>query len=323
MDVLLAQPRGFCAGVVRAVGIVEQALRLHGAPVYVFHEIVHNRHVVDDLRSRGVVFVDDLAAVPAGAVTIFSAHGVSDAVVAQSQSLGLRVVDATCPLVAKVHLQAQRYARLGLDVVVIGHPGHEEVEGTLGSVRGPVHLVSTSTDVAQLQLRDPARVAYVTQTTLSLDDTQAIIAMLRARFPAIQGPGVDDICYATQNRQNAVREMTPQVDLVLVVGARNSSNSNRLRELAAEQGKAAYLVEDASEIDPSWLRGVRRVGLTSGASAPEVLVTAVCERLRQLGATALRQLPGLQETVTFRLPPMAAPQPAAPARGAASASAAR
>jgi 4-hydroxy-3-methylbut-2-en-1-yl diphosphate reductase len=306
MDVLLAQPRGFCAGVVRAVGIVEQALRLHGAPVYVFHEIVHNRHVVDDLRSRGVVFVDDLADVPPGAVTIFSAHGVSDAIEEQAQALDLRVVDATCPLVAKVHLQAQRYARLGHDVVVIGHRGHEEVEGTIGSVRGPVHLVTCSADVATLQVRDPSRVAYVTQTTLSLDDTRAIITRLRERFPAIQGPGVDDICYATQNRQNAVREMTPLVDLVLVVGARNSSNSNRLRELASEQGVAAYLVEDAGEIDPAWLRGVQTVGLTSGASAPEVLVTAACERLRELGAATIRPLPGLQETVTFRLPPMAA-----------------
>jgi 4-hydroxy-3-methylbut-2-en-1-yl diphosphate reductase len=323
MDVLLAQPRGFCAGVVRAVGIVEQALRLHGAPVYVFHEIVHNRHVVDDLRSRGVVFVDDLAEVPPGAVTIFSAHGVSDAVVAQAQSLALRVVDATCPLVAKVHLQAQRYARLGHDVVVIGHRGHEEVEGTIGSVRGPVHLVTGIADVAPLRVRDPSRVAYVTQTTLSLDDTRAIIGALRERFPAIQGPGVDDICYATQNRQNAVREMTPQVDLVLVVGARNSSNSNRLRELASERGVAAYLVEDAAEIDPAWLRGVQTIGLTSGASAPEVLVTAACERLRQLGAATVRQLPGLEETVTFRLPPMAAARPGEASAGAASRPAAR
>ncbi len=306
MDVLLAQPRGFCAGVVRAVGIVEQALQLHGAPIYVFHEIVHNRHVVDDLRTRGVVFVDDLADVPAGALTIFSAHGVSDAVVAQARSRALRVVDATCPLVAKVHLQAQRYARLGLDVVVIGHRGHEEVEGTLGSVRGPVHLVSSVAEVAALQVDDPLRVAYVTQTTLSVDDTRAIIQALRDRYPAVQGPGVDDICYATQNRQNAVRELTPQVDLVLVVGARNSSNSNRLRELASEQGVAAHLVEDAAQIDPHWLRGVRRLGLTSGASAPEILVTAVCERLRRLGAVSITQLPGLQETVTFRLPSSAA-----------------
>ncbi len=308
MDVLLAQPRGFCAGVVRAVGIVEQALKLHGAPIYVFHEIVHNRHVVDGLRARGVVFVDDLAEVPPGAVTIFSAHGVSDAVVDVSRERELRVVDATCPLVAKVHVQAQRYARLGHDVVVIGHPGHEEVEGTIGSVRGPVHLVSTVDDVSALRVADPARVAYVTQTTLSLDDTRAVISALQARFPAIQGPGVDDICYATQNRQNAVREMTPQVDLVLVVGARNSSNSNRLRELAAERGVPAYLVEDAGEIDPGWFAGVGRVGLTSGASAPEVLVTQVCERLRELGAGEVRQLPGLQENVSFRLPPVPAPR---------------
>lgn len=308
MDVLLAQPRGFCAGVVRAVGIVEQALRLHGAPVYVFHEIVHNRHVVDGLRARGVVFVDDLDAVPPGAVTVFSAHGVSDAVVATSRERELRVVDATCPLVAKVHLQAQRYARLGLDVVVIGHRGHEEVEGTIGSVRGPVHLVSDVAEVARLRVADPARVAYVTQTTLSLDDTRTIIEALRLRFPAIEGPGVDDICYATQNRQNAVREMLPLVDLVLVVGARNSSNSNRLRELAAERGVPAYLVEDESEIEPAWLAGVTRIGLTSGASAPEVLVTRVCDRLRALGAGSISQLPGLQENVSFRLPSVPAPR---------------
>ncbi|MCU0758330.1 MAG: 4-hydroxy-3-methylbut-2-enyl diphosphate reductase [Steroidobacteraceae bacterium] len=308
MDILLAQPRGFCAGVVRAVGIVEQALALHGAPVYVFHEIVHNRHVVDDLKSRGVVFVDDLDAVPPGAVTVFSAHGVSDAVVSQARARRLRVVDATCPLVAKVHLQAQRYARLGCDVIVVGHRGHEEVEGTIGSVRGPVHLVSGVDDVAALEVGDPSRVAYVTQTTLSLDDTRAIIQALQARFPAIQGPGVDDICYATQNRQNAVRDMLPQVDLVLVVGARNSSNSNRLRELASERGVPAYLVEDARDIDPAWLAGVRSLGLTSGASAPEVLVTQVCERLRALGAQSIRQLPGLEERVSFRLPPMPAPR---------------
>jgi 4-hydroxy-3-methylbut-2-enyl diphosphate reductase len=308
MDILLAQPRGFCAGVVRAVDIVEHALKLHGAPVYVFHEIVHNRHVVDDLRSRGVVFVDDLEAVPPGAVTIFSAHGVADAVVAQSRARELRVIDATCPLVAKVHLQAQRYARLGYDVIVVGHQGHEEVEGTIGSVRGPVHLVSGLADVESVVVRDPSRVAYVTQTTLSLDDTRTIIQALQARFPAIEGPGVDDICYATQNRQNAVRDMLPLVDLVLVVGARNSSNSNRLRELASERGVAAYLVEDAADIDPAWLVGVRSLGLTSGASAPEVLVTRVCERLRALGATSIRQLPGLEEKVKFRLPAIPAPR---------------
>jgi len=306
MDILLAQPRGFCAGVVRAVGIVEHALKLYGAPVYVFHEIVHNRHVVEDLRSRGVVFVDDLEAVPAGAVAIFSAHGVSDAVVEQARQRELRVVDATCPLVAKVHLQAQRYARLGYDVVVVGHRGHEEVEGTIGSVRGPVHLVSGLADVATLEVADPERVAYVTQTTLSLDDTRAIIAQLRHRFPRIEGPGVDDICYATQNRQNAVRDMLPARDLVLVVGARNSSNSNRLRELASERGVPAYLVEDEADIDPAWLQGVHSLGLTSGASAPEVLVTRVCERLQALGAGTIRQLPGLRETVKFRLPSMPA-----------------
>jgi len=301
-DVVLAQPRGFCAGVVRAIEIVQRALEIHGAPVYVFHEIVHNGHVVANLRARGAVFVDDLDSVPRGAVTVFSAHGVSRAVVAQAARRELDVIDATCPLVTKVHLQAQRYAKMGFSIIVIGHRGHEEVEGTMGSVDAPVYLVSSAEDVACLPLRSDAPLAYVTQTTLSLDDTREVIAALTARFPAIVGPEVADICYATQNRQNAVRALAAEVDLVVVVGARNSSNSARLREVAAQSGTAAYLVQDAGEVDAAWLAGVRRVGITAGASTPEVLVRQVCERLRALGAADVRQLDGVRENVVFRLP---------------------
>jgi 4-hydroxy-3-methylbut-2-enyl diphosphate reductase len=301
-DVVLAQPRGFCAGVVRAIEIVQRALALHGAPVYVFHEIVHNGHVVADLRARGAVFVDDLDSVPRGAVTVFSAHGVSRVVVAQAACRALEVIDATCPLVTKVHLQAQRYARMGFSIIVIGHRGHEEVEGTMGSVDAPVHLVSSADDVASLPLRRDAPLAYVTQTTLSLDDTREVIAALQARFPAIVGPEMADICYATQNRQNAVRAMAADVDLVIVVGARNSSNSARLREVAAQSGTAAHLVQDAGEIDAAWLAGVRHVGVSAGASTPEVLVRQVCERLQALGAADVRPLDGVRENVVFRLP---------------------
>lgn len=302
MDVLLAQPRGFCAGVARAVEIVERALARHGSPVYVYHEIVHNKHVVDDLAARGAVFVDDVAAIPFGAVTVFSAHGVSNAVVAQAKSRGLRVVDATCPLVAKVHLQAQRYARNGYAIVLVGHAGHEEVVGTKGSVDGPVHVVGTAEEVDRLPVEPGTPIAYVTQTTLSLDDTADIIAALETRYPDIVGPGLDDICYATSNRQRAVRTLAKQVDLVLVVGSRNSSNSSRLREVALAQGVPAHLVQDASEIDPGWLHGHLRVGVTAGASAPEKLVQGVCERLAELGARGVRELPGIAETVKFRLP---------------------
>jgi 4-hydroxy-3-methylbut-2-enyl diphosphate reductase len=301
-DVVMAQPRGFCAGVVRAIGIVERALELHGAPVYVFHEIVHNGHVVADLRARGAVFVDDLDSVPVGAVVVFSAHGVSRAVVAHAAERDLEVIDATCPLVTKVHMQAQRYARLGYAIVVIGHRGHEEVEGTMGSVDAPVFLVSSAADVAALALEPDTPLAYVTQTTLSLDDTREVIGALQARYPSIVGPNVDDICYATQNRQNAVRAMAGEVDLVIVVGARNSSNSARLREVAAQAGTAAHLVQDARELDAAWLAGVRRVGISAGASTPEVLVRQVCERLRALGAADVRQLDGVRESVVFRLP---------------------
>ncbi|MGD9833321.1 MAG: 4-hydroxy-3-methylbut-2-enyl diphosphate reductase [Piscinibacter sp.] len=301
-QVLLARPRGFCAGVVRAVEIVERALDLHGAPVYVFHEIVHNGHVVADLRTKGAVFVDSLEQVPKGAVTVFSAHGVSLAVVQQSQSRKLQVIDATCPLVTKVHLQAQRYAQKGHVIVVIGHAGHEEVEGTMGRVETEVHLVSDIDQVAALPMPADAPVAYVTQTTLSLDDTRGIIAALKVRYPAIVGPETDDICYATQNRQNAVRELAAQVDVVLVVGARNSSNSARLREVAQQQGKPAHLVQDETGIDPAWVAGARRIGITAGASTPEVLVQRVAQRLRELGAGEVRQAEGDDEGIVFRLP---------------------
>ena len=301
-DVHLAQPRGFCAGVVRAIEIVERALKLHGAPVYVFHEIVHNGHVVADLRARGAVFVDDLTDVPAGATTVFSAHGVSRAVVAQAEARGLDVIDATCPLVTKVQVQARRDAAEGRAIIVIGHPGHEEVEGTMGSVDAPVHLVSTVQDVHALPLGRETALAYVTQTTLSLDDTREVIAALHERFPAIVGPDTAEICYATQNRQNAVRALAADVDLVIVVGARNSSNSARLREVAAQAGCTAYLVQESSEINPAWLDRVSNVGISAGASTPEVLVRDVCERLRALGARRVQILEGVRENVVFRLP---------------------
>jgi 4-hydroxy-3-methylbut-2-enyl diphosphate reductase len=302
MEALLAQPRGFCAGVVRAIEIVERALEIHGRPVYVFHEIVHNRHVVDDLRAQGAVFVEDIEAVPRGSVTVLSAHGVATRVVRHAAVRRLRVIDATCPLVAKVHLQAQRYARLGRTVILIGHAGHPEVEGTRGSVEGEVHVVATEAEIDALPFAADGPLAYVTQTTLSLDDTRQLIAALERRFPGIEGPDVDDICYATQNRQAAARAMAAQVDLVLVVGARNSSNSNRLREVAAQQGVPAYLVEEASEIDPRWLQRATSVGITAGASAPECLVQGVLERLGALGPLSVRALDGPTENVTFRLP---------------------
>lgn len=302
MEVVLAQPRGFCAGVVRAIEIVELALDAYGPPVYVFHEIVHNRFVVESLERRGAIFVEQLDGIPASAVTIFSAHGVADSVVEQARRMRLKVIDATCPLVTKVHLQAQRYARQGYEIVIIGHAGHEEVVGTMGSVHGVVHLVSSVQEAARLRVADPQRIAYVTQTTLSLDDTREIIEELKRRFPEIEGPELDDICYATQNRQNAVRALAREVDLLLVVGARNSSNSNRLREVGEQCGLEAHLIQDESDLDPRWLDGVRRVGVTAGASAPEVLVERVCARLRDLGATSIRTLEGVREQVIFKLP---------------------
>jgi 4-hydroxy-3-methylbut-2-enyl diphosphate reductase len=302
LDLMLAQPRGFCAGVVRAIEIVERALSVHGAPVFVLHEIVHNRRVVEDLERRGAVFVEELADVPPGAIVIFSAHGVARRVEAGAADRGLRVIDATCPLVTKVHRQAQRYASEGREVIIVGHAGHVEVAGTLGQVDGPVHVLCTVEEVERLVVRDPARLAYVTQTTLSLDDTRDVIAALRRRFPEIVGPGLDDICYATQNRQNAVRALAEDAQVLLVVGAQNSSNSNRLREVGAQMGIPSYLIEDADDIDPAWLPRGGRVALTAGASTPEVLVDLAIERLRSLGVTTVATAPGVEETTTFKLP---------------------
>jgi 4-hydroxy-3-methylbut-2-enyl diphosphate reductase len=301
-QILLAQPRGFCAGVTRAIEIVERALQKFGAPVYVFHEIVHNQFVVNELKDKGAIFVNVLEDIPDASVAIFSAHGVSQAVRRTAQAKRLQVVDATCPLVTKVHNQAQRYAKKGYALMMIGHAGHEEVEGTMGSVDIEVHLVSDVSDVAGLSFSAAQPLAYVTQTTLSLDDTRDIIAALTDKFPHIEGPHVDDICYATQNRQTAVRALAKQVDLVLVVGARNSSNSNRLREVAASEKKPAYLVQDQSEVKLEWLQGVTSVGITSGASTPEVLVQGVVQVLSQHAGTRVHTLPGVQEDVLFRLP---------------------
>ncbi len=302
MEAVLAQPRGFCAGVVRAIDIVELALDVHGAPIYVFHEIVHNRHVVEDLQNRGAIFVKNLADVPAGAVTIFSAHGVSTAIVEQAKQRGLEIIDATCPLVTKVHLQAQRYSDHGREVIIIGHAGHEEVVGTMGSVKGPVHVISTTDDVAALKVKDPDKLAYVTQTTLSVDDTRDVIATLKQRFPTIQGPELEDICYATQNRQNAVRQLAKEVDLLLVVGARNSSNSNRLCEVGKQHGLPAYLIHDKSELNKEWFAGISKVGITAGASTPEILVQQILEKLRDFGVKTTRVIDGTRETMAFRLP---------------------
>ena len=300
--IFLAQPRGFCAGVTRAIDIVDRALEKFGAPVYVFHEIVHNQFVVNELRGKGAIFVNSLDDIPENSLTIFSAHGVSQEVRNIADSKLLRVIDATCPLVTKVHMQAQRYAKKGFALVMIGHPGHEEVEGTIGSVDIPVYLVSQVSDVATLGLGAKDPVAYVTQTTLSMDDTRDIIDALTQRYPHIEGPHVDDICYATQNRQTAVRALAEQVDMVLVVGARNSSNSNRLREVAVSQNIPAYLVQDETELQPSWLLGVSKIGITSGASTPEVLVKRVVDALAQNPSQQVIALPGVQEDVVFRLP---------------------
>jgi 4-hydroxy-3-methylbut-2-enyl diphosphate reductase len=304
MRVLLASPRGFCAGVDRAIEIVEQALARYGPPVYVRHEIVHNRHVVETLRAKGAVFVDEPDQAPPGSLLIFSAHGVSPAVRESASKRGLRTIDATCPLVTKVHKEAQRFDREAREIVLVGHAGHVEVEGTMGHAPDRMHLVETVSDVAKLEVRDSARLAVLTQTTLSVDDTRDVLEALRRRFPAIALPKRDDICYATQNRQNAVRELTRDVDLVLVVGAPSSSNSNRLTELARKSGVPAYLVESSDDIDPAWLAGVRSVGVTAGASAPEVLVEQVVERLRALspGGITLDSLPLVDEGMVFPLP---------------------
>ncbi len=302
MRILLAEPRGFCAGVVRAIEIVERALALHGPPVYVRHEIVHNRHVVEDLRAKGAVFVNELDEVPQGAVTIFSAHGVARAVENAATERGLDVLDATCPLVTKVHVEGRRYAKEGRVVILIGHEGHPEVEGTLGQIDGELHLVADVADVAALPVAPDRRVAYVTQTTLSVDDTREVIEAIKARFADVVGPGTRDICYATQNRQTAVRDLARHCDLVLVVGAANSSNSNRLREIAEECGARAFLIADAGALTAAMVRGARTVGVTAGASAPEWLVEQVVTTLRALGAEDVAALPGITEDVSFRLP---------------------
>jgi 4-hydroxy-3-methylbut-2-enyl diphosphate reductase len=309
MRVILAQPRGFCAGVERAIEIVERALEKYGPPIYVRHEIVHNRHVVDRLRAKGVKFVEEVEDVPPGAVTVFSAHGVARAVKDAASERGLPVIDATCPLVSKVHSEGQRYARQGREVVLIGHAGHPEVEGTMGQIPGRVHLISRVDDVATLEVGNPEMLSYVTQTTLSIDDTRAVIDALKARFPTIVGPDTRDICYATQNRQHAVRELAEVVDVILVVGAHNSSNSNRLREIGAELGKPSYLIDDARALDPAWVKNARAVGVTAGASAPEQLVEEVVDRLRQLAQVELSVLPGIDENVRFRMPPELQPAP--------------
>ena len=307
MDVLLANPRGFCAGVDRAIEIVKRAIETLGAPIYVRHEVVHNRFVVDDLKERGAIFVEELDEVPDNATVIFSAHGVSQAVRNEAERRGLKVFDATCPLVTKVHLEVARHCRAGRDVVLIGHAGHPEVEGTMGQWNreagaGRIYLVEDIEDVAALQVGQPDNLAYTTQTTLSVDDTVGIIEALRAKFPALQGPKNDDICYATQNRQDAVRDLAKQCDLVLVVGSPNSSNSNRLRELAERDGVEAYLIDGAQEIDPAWVAGKSKVGVTAGASAPDVLIDGVIARLRELGAASVAELDGQPENMVFALP---------------------
>ncbi len=304
MRVVLANPRGFCAGVDRAIEIVELALEQFGAPIYVRHEIVHNRHVVEGLRAKGAVFVDEPSEVPPGARLIYSAHGVSPAVREQAEARGLRILDATCPLVTKVHVEALRMARRGLDIVLVGHAGHVEVEGTLGHAPDHMQLVQSVEDVARLEVRDPRRLACLTQTTLSTDDTAEILEALRARFPEIELPRKDDICYATQNRQNAVKQLTHQAEVVIVVGAPESSNSNRLVELASKRGARAYLVHDARGLDAAWLEGVACVGVTAGASAPEILVQEVVKQLEQLagGEVTLGALPGVDERIVFQLP---------------------
>jgi 4-hydroxy-3-methylbut-2-enyl diphosphate reductase len=301
-EVLLAKPRGFCAGVDRAIAIVERALELHGAPIYVRHEIVHNKFVVEDLRAKGAVFVEELEEVPSGSTVIFSAHGVSLAVRAEAEARGLKVFDATCPLVTKVHVEVSKMRGQGREVVMIGHEGHPEAEGTMGQSDTGMHLVDSEDDVARLVVRDPERLAYVTQTTLSIDDCQRVIAALKARFPSIIGPKKDDICYATQNRQDAVKFLAPRCDVVIVVGSPNSSNSNRLREVAANLGREAYLVDNAEQLRPEWVAGKGTIGVTAGASAPEVLVQDVIHRLQALGAVRVRELEGITEAVTFPLP---------------------
>jgi 4-hydroxy-3-methylbut-2-enyl diphosphate reductase len=302
IDIVLAQPRGFCAGVDRAIDIVERALELYGAPIYVRHEIVHNRYVVDNLRAKGAIFIEELEDAPTGATVVFSAHGVAKAVRREADGRQLNVFDATCPLVTKVHVEVAKMRGAGNEIIMIGHRGHPEVEGTLGQSDGGMYLVETVADVQALQVADPSRLAYVTQTTLSVDDAAEVAAALKARFPDIVEPKKSDICYATQNRQDAVKVMAPTCDLVLVVGSITSSNSNRLREVAERKGATAYLIDGAADIDPAWLDNCKLVGVTAGASAPEVLVQEVITRLKELGAISVRKLAGVEEAVSFPLP---------------------
>ncbi len=306
VEIFLAQPRGFCAGVQRAIDIVERALVLYGSPIYVRHEVVHNKFVVDGLKAKGAVFVEDLAEVPAGSTVIFSAHGVSRVVRREAEARGLKVFDATCPLVTKVHVEVAKLREQGMEIVMIGHAGHPEVEGTMGQCDGGIHLIETVADVAKLPVSGTAPLAYVTQTTLSVDDAAAIVTALKVRFPAIVGPKKDDICYATQNRQDAVKTLAAQCEVVIVVGSVNSSNSNRLREVAAHAGIPAYMVDRAEELDPIWVAGKRRVGVTAGASAPEMLVDGVIRRLKELGAVEVTAISGIHENVVFPLPRMLA-----------------
>lgn len=301
-EILLAQPRGFCAGVDRAIEIVERALRQFGAPIYVRHEIVHNAYVVEDLRNKGAIFIEELEDVPSGNTLVFSAHGVSKAVRADAEARGLTIFDATCPLVTKVHVEVAKMRKQGCEIIMIGHDGHPEVEGTMGQAEEGMHLVETVEDVATLVVNNPDQLAYVSQTTLSVDDTEDIINALKERFPNIIEPKKGDICYATTNRQEAVKFLAPQVEVVIVVGSPNSSNSNRLREVAEKKGTPAYMVDNASKIDPAWIEGKKRIGVTAGASAPEVLVQAVIDRLKQLGAASVRALEGVEEHVVFPLP---------------------
>ncbi|MCL4471391.1 MAG: 4-hydroxy-3-methylbut-2-enyl diphosphate reductase [Gammaproteobacteria bacterium] len=302
MEILLANPRGFCAGVDRAIEIVERALKLFGAPIYVRHEVVHNKFVVDDLKRKGAIFIEDLAEVPLGSTLIFSAHGVSQAVRQEAESRGLKVFDATCPLVTKVHLEVARMRKQGKEIVMIGHKGHPEVEGTMGQAEGGVYLVEKAADVAGLQVADEKNLAYVTQTTLSMDDASQIIAALKQRYPDISGPKKNDICYATQNRQDAVKELAAQCDLVLVVGSPNSSNSNRLREVARNMDVEAYMIDSAGQIDPEWLNGKMKIGVTAGASAPEVLVREVVKRISEINPATLEEAEGTEENIVFPLP---------------------
>ena len=302
MKIQLANPRGFCAGVDRAIEIVKRALEIYGAPVYVLHEIVHNKHVLEDLSARGTVFVKSLSEVPPGSVTVFSAHGVSEMVVAESERLGLKVIDATCPLVTKVHVQANQYAEDGREVVLIGHEGHPEVEGTRGRIPGKVHVLCTVEEVEALKVANPDQLAYVTQTTLSVDDTREVVDALRERFPSVKGPDLRDICYATQNRQNAVKTLLPEVDALVVVGSSNSSNSNRLRELGERSGVPSFLIDDPTELRKEWFEGKSTVGVTAGASAPEALVSQILDRLQDFGVSAVHEFEGSQERVVFQLP---------------------